>query len=75
MSNWLKISGRRRCREVVLRPKGRRHTLYLVPCGRPASWKPRKTAFSHMTFCDGHKKFMELRVKAAKDVVRKMFPT
>lgn len=54
-------------------PQGKRRTLYLTICGRKASWKPRRQAFSKMSFCDAHKKLMDQRVEWAKESIGKLF--
>ena len=75
MAKWVRLGRTRRtCGEIVIAPRGRRRTLYLVKCGRPAQWLYATSWGMPMHRCDEHKRLSDAVVKCAVEAAKRICP-
>lgn len=72
MSGWKRVKRPRKgCTEIVIAPRGRKKTLYLVPCGRRAPWRHTSRIAKRLAYCEEHKKFLDMiSANAKKSIIR-----
>jgi hypothetical protein len=67
------VRSRKGCQEVVVAPRGKRRTPYLVRCGARAEWRMASFGMS-MHRCDGHKKLTDAVVRCAQEAAKRITP-